>query len=64
MRENPVGDKVVYEDEFCRVWSLALEPGQATAWHQHDCSYVYVVTGASEARTEYVDKPPEEQLVS
>ena len=56
-----VGDEVVYEDSYCRVWTLALEPGEATDWHVHEHDYVYVVTGATSARTEYVDQPPEEQ---
>ena len=56
-----IGDEIVFEDEYCRVWSLALEPGEATDWHAHECDYVYVVTNASRARTEYVDGTREEQ---
>ena len=48
---NKIADKIVFEDEYCRVWSLALKPGEATDWHTHDLSYVYVVTAASPART-------------
>ena len=58
---NKIADKIVYEDDYCRVWSLALEPGEATDWHKHEHSYVYVVTAASPARTEYVKEEPEEQ---
>jgi quercetin dioxygenase-like cupin family protein len=58
---EPVADQIVFEDEYCRVWSLALEPGEATGWHKHELNYVYVVTAASPARTEYVGGEPEEQ---
>ena len=56
-----IADKIVFEDEYCRVWLLSLEPGQATDWHKHDLNYVYVVTAASPARCEYVKGDPEEQ---
>ena len=58
---DKVADQIIYEDDYCRVWTLALEPGESTAWHKHELDYVYVVTAASQARTEYVDKKSEEQ---
>ena len=39
---GPIGDKIVFENEFVRVWSLALEPGQRQPWHQHLLPYLIV----------------------
>jgi quercetin dioxygenase-like cupin family protein len=39
---GPIGDKIVFENEFLRVWSLALEPGQRQPWHQHLLPYLIV----------------------
>ncbi len=58
---DKVADQIIYEDEYCRVWTLALDPGQATDWHKHELEYVYVVTSASQACTEYKDKEMEQQ---
>ena len=39
---GPIGDKIVFENEFVRVWSLALDPGQRQPWHQHLLPYLIV----------------------
>ena len=39
---GPIGDKIVFENEFVRVWSVALEPGQRQPWHQHLLPYLIV----------------------
>ena len=59
--ENPIGTRVVFEDDYCRVWLLRLEAGQDSGWHTHESDYVYVVTKAQPARTEYEDGSAEEQ---
>lgn len=56
-----VGTRLLHEDERVRVWLLDLAPGEATDWHQHDCSYVFVVTGPGEARCEYLNGGIEHQ---
>jgi hypothetical protein len=56
-----VGTRLLHEDAHVRVWLLDLEPGEATEWHQHDCSYVFVVTRPGHARCEYRDGSAEFQ---
>lgn len=39
---GPIGDKIIFENDFVRVWRLSLEPGDTQAWHQHDLPYLIV----------------------
>jgi beta-alanine degradation protein BauB len=39
---GPIGDKVLFENEFVRVWSVTLDPGQRQPWHQHLLPYLIV----------------------
>jgi len=39
---GPIGDEVIFENEFVRVWRLSLEPGHVQSWHQHDLPYLIV----------------------
>jgi quercetin dioxygenase-like cupin family protein len=50
-----VGTDLIFEDDEVRVWMLHLAPGEATAWHFHDCDYTFVVTRAGTVRCEYED---------
>ncbi|MFM8304665.1 MAG: hypothetical protein ACKOA9_10265 [Actinomycetota bacterium] len=38
-----VGTKVLFENEYCRVWEMDLAPGEAGAVHRHDHDYVLVI---------------------
>ena len=39
---GPIGDKVLFENEHIRVWSVTLDPGGRQAWHQHLLPYLIV----------------------
>lgn len=39
---GPLGDKVIFENEHIRVWSVKLAPGDRQAWHQHHLPYLIV----------------------
>lgn len=39
---NPVGSKILYEDDVVRVWDATVEPGGTLAIHFHDLDYVTV----------------------
>jgi beta-alanine degradation protein BauB len=39
---GPIGDKIIFENEFVRVWSLTLDPGKRQPWHQHLLPYLIV----------------------
>ena len=39
---GPIGDKIMFENEFVRVWSLTLDPGKRQPWHQHLLPYLIV----------------------
>jgi quercetin dioxygenase-like cupin family protein len=56
-----VGTTLLHEDEHTRIWLLELPPKEATAWHAHDCDYVFVVTQPGTARCEYINGDVEEQ---
>jgi len=38
-----VGTKVLFENEYCRVWEMDLAPGEAGDVHRHDHPYVLVI---------------------
>jgi len=38
-----VGTRVLFENEYCRVWEMDLAPGEAGAVHKHDHPYVLVI---------------------
>jgi beta-alanine degradation protein BauB len=37
-----IGDKVVFENDRVRVWSLTVPPGGIQPWHRHDLPYLVV----------------------
>jgi beta-alanine degradation protein BauB len=39
---GPIGDEIIFENEFVRVWSLKLDPGGRQPWHQHHHPYLIV----------------------
>ena len=39
---GPLGDKILFENEYVRIWSVKLDPGERQAWHKHDLPYVIV----------------------
>lgn len=39
---GPIGDKVLFENDQVRVWSVKLAPGQRQPWHQHHLPYLIV----------------------
>ena len=39
---GPIGDKILFENEHVRVWSVTLDPGRRQPWHQHLLPYLIV----------------------
>lgn len=39
---NPVGSKILYEDDVVRIWDATVEPGGTLPVHFHDLDYVTV----------------------
>ena len=39
---GPIGDKILFENDQVRVWSVNLAPGQRQSWHRHDLPYLIV----------------------
>lgn len=37
-----VGNTVIYEDDYVRVWNFTLAPGEMTSMHKHDYDYHFV----------------------
>ena len=42
-----VGTELLFENDIVRVWSMALEPGESSPYHQHENDYVFVYTTPS-----------------
>ncbi len=40
--DQPVGSRVLFENEWVRVWEIEVEPGQTLAMHNHQLNYVTV----------------------
>ncbi len=39
---NPIGTKLIFEDDTVRIWQIVLEPGQEAAFHTHQLDYTTV----------------------
>jgi quercetin dioxygenase-like cupin family protein len=39
---GPIGDEVLFENGYVRVWGLTLDPGERQAWHRHDLPYIVI----------------------
>jgi beta-alanine degradation protein BauB len=60
---GPIGDKVIFENEHVRVWSLSLDSGQTQPWHRHDLPYLVIPITAGNNVMHFADgrtKPTEE----
>ena len=52
---GPIGDKILFENEFVRVWSVTLDPGHRQPWHQHLLPYLIVPLTAGKNRMTFDD---------
>jgi quercetin dioxygenase-like cupin family protein len=41
-RLGPIGDRILLENDFVRVWSVKLDPGQRQPRHQHLLPYLII----------------------
>jgi quercetin dioxygenase-like cupin family protein len=48
---QPIGTKVLFEDDEIRVWKLDLPAGEATPIHEHEHDYVFVVVAGGSTET-------------
>ena len=48
---QPIGTKVLFEDDDVRVWKLELGAGEATPMHEHTHDYVFVVVAGGSTET-------------
>ncbi len=48
---QPIGTKVLFEDDEVRVWKLDLGAGEATPIHEHKHDYVFVVVAGGPTET-------------
>lgn len=40
---NPIGSKLVFEDDHVRIWRIEIEPGEEVGYHTHYLDYTTVV---------------------
>jgi hypothetical protein len=49
-----IGQKILFENEFVRVWEIRLEPGQTIDFHIHYHPYLVVSLGGGENEIETI----------
>jgi hypothetical protein len=49
-----VGDKILFENEYIRMWQVRIEPGQTIAFHIHYHPYLVVSLGGGENEIETI----------
>lgn len=49
-----VGQKILFENEFVRVWEIRLEPGQTIDFHIHFHPYLVISLGGGENEIETI----------
>jgi quercetin dioxygenase-like cupin family protein len=49
-----VGDEILFENEYIRMWEVRLEPGQTIAFHIHYHPYLVVSLGGGENEIETI----------
>jgi quercetin dioxygenase-like cupin family protein len=47
---GPVGSRILFENDFVRVWEIALEPGENLPQHYHALPYLVVTIEAAAVR--------------
>lgn len=50
-----VGDRMVYENDAFRVWSVHLAPGNKLPFHKHQCRYFWSALSSGTSRSWYND---------
>jgi hypothetical protein len=60
-----VGDKILFENEYIRMWEVRLEPGQTIAFHIHYHPYLVVslAGGENEIETIFGQKIPTQEPI-
>lgn len=51
---HDIGDKILLENEFIRMWEVRLEPGQTLGFHIHYHPYVVVSLSGGENEIETI----------
>jgi hypothetical protein len=49
-RYGPVGSRILFENDFVRVWEISLEPGEHLPLHYHALPYLVVIIEAAHIR--------------
>jgi beta-alanine degradation protein BauB len=52
---GPIGNRVIFENDFVRVWELAVAPGRSKGLHRHDLPYVIVPLTEGNIEIESID---------
>ena len=52
---GPVGQRILLENEYVRVWQVSLAPGQSQQLHRHDHPYLVVAVSGAMNMVETLD---------
>jgi quercetin dioxygenase-like cupin family protein len=52
---GPIGNKVLFENEHIRVWSVALPPKGRQPWHKHQLPYLIVPISDGDCEMRFED---------
>ena len=62
---NPVGTRILLENDAMIVWDLVLEPGESTGVHRHELDYlVHVTQGSTLFATDWDGENPTEVTIN
>jgi len=54
-KDEPLGDiatDVLFENDHVKIWTLVVEPGEASSWHLHLRDYITVVVESADITLE------------
>ncbi|HET6298250.1 MAG TPA: hypothetical protein VFG33_33040 [Kribbella sp.] len=57
-----IGTRILLENDRIRVWEVALDPGEAQAWHLHHNPYVVLCLSTSPCHMDWLEGSPARQL--
>ncbi|WP_452598830.1 hypothetical protein [Pontimicrobium sp. MEBiC01747] len=55
LKNETVGEHLLLENDFIKVWSIHLPAGQSLPFHKHNKPYFYTVKNEGKSRSYYAD---------
>lgn len=52
---GPIGTRLLFENEYTRVWEVVLEPGERQPLHRHELPYLVIPIEGGQGKITAVD---------